>query len=53
MNYTEKELVIDGVKITVRRPILSADERQKRETKLCNALAEFNKALNKRSDDDV
>ena len=53
MNYTEKELVVDGVKVLVRRPILSVEERKKREDEICNALANFFRAIEERSNENV
>lgn len=47
--YTEKTLNIDGVKVTIRRPILTPEERKAREQTIINALIRYDKALNERS----
>lgn len=47
--YTEKTLSIDGVKITIRRPVLTPEERRASEKKIISALIKFDRALTERS----
>ena len=45
MQYTEKTFYVSGVKVTVRRPILSPEERRKREQEIITALINYDKSL--------
>ena len=45
MRYTEKTFFVSGVKVTVRRPILSPEERRKREQEIITALINYDRSL--------